>query len=143
MALSYRKITPFDTSFGLVRTNPKLTGNIKLVVDSGQNLFFESIEANIELAKDKYKAYPIDPTSHHDSNLYRFLSNGSTPESIVFGVKTNVSLDSTSSNFADQYDFSEYFAGARYCISKNYSEKFKYFAPIYLNTEVPAVFYIC
>lgn len=142
MALSYRKITPFDTSFGLVRTNPKLTGNIKLVVDSGQNLFFESIEANIELAKDKYKAYPIDPTSHHDSNLYRFLSNGSTPESIVFGVKTNVSLDSTSSNFADQYDFSEYFAGARYCISKNYSEKFKYFAPIYLNKEVPEKFVI-
>ena len=29
--------------------------------------------------------------------------------SIVFGVKTNVALDSTSSNFADQYDFSEYF----------------------------------
>ena len=142
MALSYKKITPFDTSFGLVRTNPKLTGNIKLVVDTNQNLYFESIDANSELAKDRYKAYPIDPTSHHDSNLYRFFSNGNTPESIVFGVKTNVALDSTSSNFADQYDFSEYFSGARYCISKNYSEKFKYFAPIYLNKEVPEKFVI-
>ena len=142
MALSYKKITPFDTSFGLVRTNPKLTGNVKLVVDSSQNLYFESIEASSELANDKYKAYPIDPTSNHDSNLYRFFSNGNTPESIVFGVKTNVALDSTSSNFADQYDFSEYFSGARYCISKNYSEKFKYFAPIYLNKEVPEKFVI-
>ena len=142
MALSYKKITPFDTSFGLVRTNPKLTGNVKVVVDSSQNLYFESIEANAELAKDKYKAYPIDPTSHHDSNLYRFFSNGNTPESIVFSVKTNVALDSTSSNFADQYDFSEYFAGARYCISKNYSEKFKYFAPLYLNKELPEKFVI-
>lgn len=142
MALSYKKITPFDTSFGLVRTNPKLTGNIKLVVDANQNLYFESIEASSELANDKYKAYPIDPTSNHDSNLYRFFSNGNTPESIVFGVKTNVALDSTSSNFADQYDFSEYFSGARYCISKNYSEKFKYFAPIYLNKEVPEKFVI-
>jgi hypothetical protein len=142
VAISYKKITPFDTSFGLVRTNPKLTGNVKLVVDSSQNLYFESIEANAELAKDKYKAYPIDPTSQHDSNLYRFFSNGNTPESIVFSVKTNVALDSTSSNFADQYDFSEYFSGARYCISKNYSEKFKYFAPIYLNKELPEKFVI-
>ena len=142
MALSYKKITPFDTSFGLVRTNPKLTGNVKLVVDSGQNLFFESIDANTELAKDKYKAYPIDPTSQHDSNLYRFFSNGNTPESIVFDVKTNVSLNSTSANFADQYDFSEYFSGARYCISKSYAEKFKYFAPIYLNKEIPEKFVI-
>jgi len=142
VALSYKKITPFDTSFGLVRTNPKLTGNVKLVIDSGQNLFFESIDANTELAKDKYKAYPIDPTSHHDSNLYRFFSNGNTPESIVFDVKTNVSLNATSANFADQYDFSEYFSGARYCISKNYSEKFKYFAPIYLNKEIPEKFVI-
>ena len=142
MALSYKKITPFDTSFGLVRTNPKLTGNVKLVIDSVQNLYFESIDANAELAKDKYKAYPIDPTSQHDSNLYRFFSNGNTPESIVFGVKTNVALDSTSSNFADQYDFSEYFSGARYCISKNYAEKFKYFAPIYLNKEIPEKFVI-
>ena len=142
MAISYKKITPFDTAFGLVRTNPKLTGNVKLVVDSSQNLYFESIEANAELAKDKYKAYPIDPTSHHDSNLYRFFSNGNTPESIVFSVKTNVALDSTSSNFADQYDFSEYFAGARYCISKNYSEKFKYFAPLYLNKDIPEKFVI-
>ena len=142
MALSYRKITPFDTSFGLVRTNPKLTGNVKLIVDSNQALYFESIDANAELAKDQYKAYPIDPTSQHDSNLYRFFSNGTTPESIVFGVKTNVALDSTSSNFADQYDFSEYFAGARYCVSKSYPEKFKYFAPLYLNTEVPEKFVI-
>ena len=142
MALSYRKITPFDTSFGLVRTNPKLTGNVKLIVDSNQALYFESIDANSELAKDKYKAYPIDPTSQHDSNLYRFFSNGNTPESIVFDVKTNVALDSTSSNFADQYDFSEYFAGARYCTSKSYSEKFKYFAPLYLNTEIPEKFVI-
>jgi hypothetical protein len=142
VALSYKKITPFDTSFGLVRTNPKLTGNLKLIVDTSQNLYFESIDANSELAKDKYKAYPIDPTSSHDSNLYRFFSNGNTPESIVFGVKTNVSLDSTSSNFADQYDFSEYFSGARYCISKNYAEKFKYFAPLYLNSDLPEKFVI-
>jgi hypothetical protein len=73
VALSYRKITPFDTSFGLVRTNPKLTGNVKLIVDSNQALYFESIDANAELAKDQYKAYPIDPTSQHDSNLYRFF----------------------------------------------------------------------
>ena len=39
-------------------------------------------------------------------------------------------------------DFSEYFSGARYCISKSYAEKFKYFAPIYLNKEIPEKFVI-
>ena len=45
-------------------------------------------------------------------------------------------------SFNWKIDFSEYFSGARYCISKNYSEKFKYFAPIYLNKEVPEKFVI-
>jgi len=142
VAISYTKITPFDTAFSLVRTNPKLTGNVKLIVNSSQSLFFESIDAAPELAKDKYKAYPIDPTSQHDTNLYKYFSNGNTPESIVFAVKTSVSPGATSSNFADQYDFSEYFAGARYCSSKSYSEKFKYFAPLYLNKDLPEKFVI-
>ena len=33
------KKTLLDTSFGLIRTNVKLTTNVKLLVDSSDNLF--------------------------------------------------------------------------------------------------------
>ena len=33
-------------SFMLLRTNPKLTGNIKLVVDSQNNLYLDTLKTN-------------------------------------------------------------------------------------------------
>ena len=38
-----------NTSFGVVRTNPKLTTNVKLLYN-GENLYLESFNANAQLA---------------------------------------------------------------------------------------------
>ena len=35
-----------EASYSLVRTNPKLTANVKLVVDSSDNIYLESFNAN-------------------------------------------------------------------------------------------------
>ena len=51
MSISYTKLVGRDASFQLIRTNPKLTSNIKLVVDGADNLYLNSIAADPELAK--------------------------------------------------------------------------------------------
>ncbi len=61
---------------------------------------------------------------------------------IVFSLDEKIDLTRTSKNFNDQYDFSHYFSGANYLVSNKYSEKFSYFAPLYLKKDIPNYFII-
>ena len=55
--ISYTKLADRNVSFGLIRTNPKLTSNVKLTVDSAGDLWLNSIDAVNELTNRKYKKY--------------------------------------------------------------------------------------
>ena len=68
------------TSFGLLRTNPKLTTNVKLIADSKDGLFLESFDANDELSKSKYKGYKVINADLHD---LRFLDIKNTIAGLV------------------------------------------------------------
>jgi hypothetical protein len=140
--LTYTRVLTADSSFQLVRTNPKLTGNIKITINEAGELWLNSIKANAELSKDDYSRFPIDETQSLASNIYRFFKSGTTPNEIVFGISEKVDLTKTSKDFKDQYDFSNYFSGAKYFPSNKYSEKFSYFAPLYLKKELPRYFVI-
>jgi len=52
-------------SFSLVRTNPKLTTNIK-VVTNGEDIYLESFSANTELSSSRFKAFKVDAGSTYD-----------------------------------------------------------------------------
>lgn len=142
MSVEYKKILPGSSSFQLVRSNPKLTGNVKVTVDSDQNVWLNSIDANDELAKDMYKRVPVDVTKGHETNLFSFFNDGSTPPEIVYDLREKVNTNSTSLRFEDQYDFSNYFSGVKYLVDRRYDEKFSFFAPIYLKSDLPDVFVI-
>jgi hypothetical protein len=126
----------------LVRTNPKLTGNIKLAIDESDNLWLESIKANPELSKDDYSKFAVDPNISHPANIFRFLKNGETPNEIVFDIKEQVSSTKTSKDFKNQFDFSHYFSGVKYLASNKYQERLSYLAPLYIKGEVPNFFII-
>lgn len=138
----YSKILEDEASFQLVRTNPKLTGNVKFTVDLNGNMWLNSIDANEELAKDQYKRVAIDSNISLPGNLFKFFNGGSTPSEIVFGLTENFDPTKTSKDFKDQFDFSHYFSGARYLISKKYEERLSYFAPLYLKKDIPEFFII-
>jgi len=136
------KITEDETSFGLVRTNPKLTGNVKLTVDSKQDIWLNSIDAEKELADDRYKKYRIGKNSSYASDLNRFFDLGNTPPELVFSLyQQDSQYTSTKRNFSEQYDkFYQY--GVTELKSKFYDEDFSFFAPLYLKTEIPDNFVI-
>jgi hypothetical protein len=140
--IDYVKLLTENSSFQLVRTNPKLTGNIKITINDAGDMWLESIKANTELSKDLYSKVPIDLKQSHPANIFRFLNGGSTPNEIVFDLKEQVDSTKTSKNFKDQYDFSHYFSGAKYLASNKYTERMSYFAPLYLKEEVPDYFVI-
>jgi hypothetical protein len=110
-------------------------------VDSGGDLWLNSIDASDLLANQKYKRIPINKNSNHASNLFRFYDNGSTPSKISFAVGTSIRNDVMARDLKDQYDFDLYTSGAKY-VSSQYLEKFSYFAPLYLDKILPEYFVI-
>lgn len=140
--LTYTRIAERNVSFQLLRTNPKLTTNIKLTVDSGGDLWLNSINANSQLSSQKYKRFAISENSNHEVNLYRFYDNGRTPTSISYQLGSTIGLTAVAKDLKDQYDFDLYTSGAKYLMDKQYSEKFTYFAPVYLDKVLPEKFVI-
>ena len=139
---SHSQVNSELASFALIRTNPAVSGNVMLTVDSSENIWLNSIDANEELSKDQYKRFPLDTNKSHAINLYKFFDSGNTPPDIIFDVYAEVNPLSVSSNYKDQFDFSKYYAGVRYLKLKQYPERFSYFAPLYLNKEIPEYFVI-
>lgn len=140
--LTYTKLADRDVSFSLIRTNPKLTSNVKLTVDSKGSLWLNSIDAVSELTQKKYKRFAVDPNSSHEVNLFKFYDTGKTPSKISFALGSTVRTDVIAKDLKDQYDFDLYSSGAKYLSTNDYSEKFTYFAPLYLETIIPEYFVI-
>lgn len=140
--ISYTKLADRNVSFGLIRTNPKLTSNVKLTVDSAGDLWLNSIDAINELTNQKYKKFRVNPNSNHPVNIYKFYDYGNTPSNISFALGSTINTDSVASNLKDQYDFDLYSSGAKYLTSRLYDEKFSYFAPLYLDKVLPEYFVI-
>ena len=59
-----------NTSFNILRVNPKLSTNTKIVVDSKGGLFLESFDADEELSKSRYKAFRVSSKTTYKFQLY-------------------------------------------------------------------------
>jgi hypothetical protein len=129
------------TSKSLIRTNPKLSGNLKLTVDSHNRLWFNSFSANSELSKDEYKRVRINPGSDYHLDVASFFKFGDTPSEFVFDVfRENDDIGTVKQNYFLQFeDFYNY--GVTYP-EKGYNEDFSIFAPIWLKENIPSRFVI-
>jgi len=129
------------SSFGLVRTNPKISGNVKITVDSEGLIWLNTIDATKELSASEFKKFRIGTTSSsYEADLKKFI--GKLPPAIVFAAKENKpDPKNTSTSFQDQYDFF-YNMGAQNLISKFYDEDYSYFAPLWLRDDLPEYFVI-
>jgi hypothetical protein len=137
-----RKIIKQTASFGVLRGNPRISGNVKITVDSKKDIWLNSIDSNEEMSNDSYKAFRISPNSTYDRDLYSFFNEGKTPPQFVFGLfgeEGAVSNQTTDLDFV--YNF-RYASGVSPLISDKYDEEFTYFAPLWLGEDIPDHFVI-
>jgi hypothetical protein len=131
------------TSFGLIRTNPKLTTNIKIIADSKNQVFLESIDADPLLSKSIYKGFNVTGGSY-SNDIKRFYNQGSTPlpKTIAYTVyEKDLSLQ-IKDRYKDQYDFT-YCMGMQPKVSRIYSEEFSMFSPLWAERDnIPDYFVI-
>lgn len=124
----------------LLRTNPKLSSNIKLVV-SDDNLFLESINADPKLAGSSYKKFRLKPDGSYSYDVSKFWNDNKTPSDLIFKVKRDYSDFSILNTYDQQFEES-YNSGVTANSSKLYSEQFKIMAPIWLDKNIPTMFVI-
>ena len=128
-------------TFGLLRTNHKLTGNVKLTVSSKDEVYLNSIDANSQLTDSRFKKFRINPQSKLSSDLYRFFDNGSLPKNIIYDTY-RISDDITSKQEFSKHFEQQYTYGVTRCNSNLYDESYCIQAPIWLDKDIPRYFVV-
>ena len=130
-----------DVSKPLLRTNPKLSTNAKLVVNSAGEMYLEAIEASKELASVEYKKWPINKEGQWSYDLHKFFKNTKTPSDLIYQAKESYSNFAVQETFENQIE-EDYHYGTVYNYSKIYNEDFRMLAPIWLDKNIPSKFVI-
>ena len=130
------------SSFGLLRTNPKLTTNIKIIGDSNNKVYLESFDADPILSKSKYKGYEVTGGSYF-YDLHRFYSQGNLlPKSIAYKLFEEDDSEKIKQEYHRQFDFT-YGYGMSPKISRIYDEELSLFAPLWIEpNSIPDHFVI-
>ena len=128
-----------NKSFALLRTNPKLTSNSKLLVNSNGDLFLSSFRANKELSKIEYQKYEVKSSGIYSIDIANFYRNlPLTQRYETLRASSDITLFSDYEfQYEDQYQY-----GAIQNTTKLYDEQYKIFAPIWLEKQIPSKFVI-
>ena len=124
-------------SFSLVRTNPKLTTNTKLMYN-GKRMYMESYASGELLNRTIYKNVPIRSNSTYNKDIARFLTGSGSQAYNVYQKFSDVAI---SDSFDNQFE-NLYWCGAEYIDSSFYAEELGFVAPLYLREKLPNYFVI-
>ena len=100
------KLFDYNSSFQVIRTNPLLTGNLKITLQTNGRVSFNSIDANQTLSNDRFKNFNITGENPFPLDLYNFFDKGQLSNEIIFQVgQSTRGNKQTATQFAEQYDF--------------------------------------
>lgn len=130
-----------DRSFQLIRTNPLLTTNLQIVVDTDYQLYLESINTNKQLSDDKYKHYKMGKESYLEDKIPVFYND--LPINLAFDVKDEDDEDIVYEEYKKQYDTLYWSGVSKVKENEFYNEEYEYFAPLYIRPDdLPGAFII-
>jgi hypothetical protein len=136
------KLYDYNTSFQVVRTNPKINGNFKITVDSTAKVWLNSMDVNTVLSDKRYKKFEVTGENPYAVDVYNFFKLGTTPTEVIFeAAQFTTGSRQSATEFGEQYDFF-YASGSSTLIDKNYTENFRYFAPLWIKDVIPDFFVV-
>lgn len=135
-----QKMVDNTTSYELLRANPKLTGNVKVVVDSSSNIYLDTFKVSKGLSQRKYRKIKLNPNEYYGNALMSKMSSLSSDD--FYKVENSCySIFSLANNLGDQY-YDKYNSGTRTNNDKMYSENFSILAPLCIKKNMPDFFLI-
>ena len=105
-------------SFSLVRTNPKLTTNTKLMYN-GKKMYMESYASSPLLNRNQYKNVSVKQNSTYNRDIANFLTGSGSQ---AYTVYQNFSDIAISDSYDNQFE-TTYWCGAEYIDSSFYTEE--------------------
>ena len=129
-----------DTSFMLLRVNPKLTGNVKVVVDSNGNMYMDTFKVSNGLSQQKYRKIPINPNEYYGRTLMAKFRD--MPINDFYKIEESCYDLFTPSNSLDDQYYDKYNCGVRTNDDKMYDENFSILAPLCIKKNLPDFFLI-
>lgn len=124
----------------LLRTNPKLTGNIKLVIDSKNNIYLDTFSINDTLSKNKYHKIPVSSKSYYGRDVMSAFRD-ITSDSLYDLPKEYKTIFSEARTLKNQYA-DIYRCGVSTNDNELYKESFSIFAPIKIGNVLPDFFVV-
>ena len=122
----------------LVRTNPKLSTNVKIMTN-GEKIWLESYDADKNLADSKYKAFVVSSDSKYNKDVVKFYGTLDTVS--AFRPLQQYDDLSVKDVFDSQYE-TFYHCGCEYVKSLDYDEQFGFVAPLWIDENIPEYFVI-
>jgi hypothetical protein len=119
-------------SFQLLRTNPLLTTNFKITIDTSMNLYLESIKSNSALNDKKYDHFPLNKENYLEDILPIFYDK--MPKEQAFYVRNTLDKEIVYNDYSNQFD-DLYSSGSDYITDTWYDEEFEYFAPLFVRKD--------
>lgn len=129
-----------DGTKQLLRTNPKLTGNIKITIDSNQDVWLNTIDANIELSSNRFKRFKVSKEGSYAYDIRKLLDDGRVDSKTLYTLN-NKDDSSIKTNISEQYN-TFYWSGCEYLPSLLYNEEFSCLAPLWIERTLPDYFVI-
>lgn len=128
------------TSFMLLRANPKLTGNVKVVVDSDSNMYMDTFKVSKGLSQQKYRKIPINPEEYYGRTLMAKFRD--MPIDDFYKIEDSCYDLFTPANTLDEQYYDKYNCGVRTNDDRMYSENFSILAPLCIRRKMPDFFLV-
>lgn len=129
-----------NASFSVLETNPKLTGNIKVVIDSNENIFIDTFKVNDTLSKKKYRKVAVSYKDYYGKNVMSTFRNMSSDD--LYNIpKKYYDIVTTTTTSNEQY-VDTYRSGVSTNSDNLYKENFSALAPLYIKDILPDFFVI-
>ena len=127
-------------SYLILRSNPKFTGNIKIVTDEDENIFLDTFQVSEILSNKIYRHQPVSSysvLSNDIRNVYKGLPAGE-----LYKLPTDaLDIAVPKTKYYDQYS-TTYNYGARLLEDELYPQDNALLAPLWINTILPDYFCI-
>lgn len=130
-----------ETSYLILRTNPKFTGNIKLSVDTSNNIYLDTFKISDILNNKKYRKQKVSGESVLSGDIRRIFSDMPLGELYRLDAEDTLNIAIPKTNLYQQYNLN-YSYGARLFLDELYDDDYSLLAPIWINSQLPDYFAI-
>lgn len=125
-----------EASYLVLRSNPKFSGNIKIVVDTSDNIFLDTFKVSDILSSKQYRKQQISANSVLADDVRKIFS--SLPLGELYSDDTlNIALPST--ELSNQY-YTAYNYGSYLLKDELYTQDNGILAPLWINSTIPDYF---